>query len=225
MAAVPRPSLALIAALALAATPVAAATQASGLCDAAASRASAETGVPEPVLLALTRTETGRPRDGALAPWPWTVNLEGAGRWFDTPDEALEFAYDALRTGRRSFDVGCFQINFRWHGTEFPSLEVMFDPLANARYAARFLTELYDEFGDWSRAAGAFHSRNDEFAERYRDRYERILAGLDGPSTPARDWLGGARPLVDATPGQNLIIAALSRPSAGSLFPLLVAVE
>jgi soluble lytic murein transglycosylase-like protein len=68
--------------------------------------------------------------------------------------------------GARSYDVGCFQINYRWHGQHFASLDQMFDPDANAAYAARFLSELYAEFGDWSRAAGAYHSRTPVLSPR-----------------------------------------------------------
>jgi hypothetical protein len=50
----------------------------------------------------------------------------------------------------------------------------MFDPLANARYAARFLSGLFLETGNWSDAAGAYHSRTPEHAARYRNRFDRI---------------------------------------------------
>mgnify|MGYP000052600114 CR=1 FL=1 len=45
-----------------------------------------------------------------------------------------------------------------------------FDPLTNARYAARFLNELYAPRNDWSRAASAYHSATAEHAEPYRQR-------------------------------------------------------
>jgi soluble lytic murein transglycosylase-like protein len=54
----------------------------------------------------------------------------------------------------------------------------MFDPDANAAYAARFLSELHAELGDWSRAAGAYHSRTPSFAWKYRARFDRIRARL-----------------------------------------------
>ncbi|MEL7463177.1 MAG: lytic transglycosylase domain-containing protein [Pseudomonadota bacterium] len=158
----------------------------SHLCDRAASVAARESGVPAEVLFALTRTETGRGRDGRLEPWPWTVNMEGEGRWFDSRDEAVAYIERHRRKGARSFDVGCFQINHRWHGDAFASLEEMFDPLVNARYAARFLGELRDELnarsGDWLRIAGAYHSRTPQFAEAYRARFAAIFDALDGTS-------------------------------------------
>ncbi len=104
--------------------------------------------------------------------------MEGEGHWFDSEDEARAYAYKEYRRGARSFDIGCFQINFRWHGQAFGSIDEMFDPLANALYAARFLQTLHVEQGDWGRAAGAYHSRTPEFAERYQARFERLHAGL-----------------------------------------------
>ncbi len=138
--------------------------------------------VPEGVLHAISLTETGRAQGGRLRPWPWAINREGRGFWFASRDEALGFARQSLAEGRPSFDVGCFQINYQWHGANFASLEAMFDPDAGADYAARFLTELYQARGDWSAAAGAYHSQTPDRASVYRARFDRILAGLgDAP--------------------------------------------
>ena len=111
--------------------------------------------------------------------------MEGKGVWFDGREDAQDYVDRNFARGARSFDVGCFQINYRWHGQAFSSLEEMFEPLANARYAARFLNELYGEFGDWSKAAGAYHSRTPKFANRYRARFDRFRARLgDTPPPP-----------------------------------------
>ncbi len=149
------------------------------ICDAAAVRAARSSGIPVDVLRAISLTETGRKREGSFEPWPWTVNMEGKGVWFDTPDEALRYVEKHYDRGARSFDVGCFQINYRWHGNAFASIPDMFDPDQNAAYAARFLSELFEEFGDWSKAAGAYHSRTPKFADRYKARFNRIRASLD----------------------------------------------
>lgn len=148
------------------------------LCDNAAQAASRETGVPLEILLAITRTETGRVRDGATQPWPWAVNMEGRGVWFDTKAEALMYVFDFFKTGARSFDIGCFQINYRWHGARFDSIEEMFDPFENAFYAATFLSKLHQETGDWDQAVGRFHSRTAVHADRYMVRFESVVDEL-----------------------------------------------
>lgn len=154
-------------------------------CEQAALTAAAETGVPADILGALTLTETGRRRDGVVEPWAWSVNAEGTGTWFDEPDRALAFAEDRVAQGRRNLDIGCFQLNYRWHGEHFGSVAEMFDPLQNARYAARFLGQLHAETGDWRRAAGAFHSRSPAEAEKYLARFDTLHATLQ-----ARGWTG-----------------------------------
>ncbi len=158
-------------------TPDAAADPAQ-LCEQAAWQASQATGVPLTVMQAISLTETGRKRGGAFRPWPWTVNMEGKGAWFDSRAEAHDFVTKHHDRGARSFDVGCFQINYKWHGQHFASIEQMFDPLANAFYAARFLTELHAETGSWTEAAGAYHSRTPEHAERYTAIFERHRARI-----------------------------------------------
>jgi len=150
------------------------------VCDSAAALAARQSGVPLAVLRAIALAETGRRADGAFRPWPWTVNMEGEGLWFATRREALDYVLQQYQRGARSFDVGCFQINFKWHGDHFASIEQMFDPVANATYAARYLGELQAETADWVKTAGAYHSRTPEFASRYAARFETILANLTG---------------------------------------------
>ena len=149
-------------------------------CERAIAAGAVRGNVPEGVLQAISLTETGRPLGGRLRPWPWAINREGQGYWFSSRDEAIAFARASLAEGRRSFDVGCFQINYLWHGANFASLEAMFDPDTGADYAARFLTDLYSARGDWSLAAGAYHSQTPDKAQVYRARFDRILADLGG---------------------------------------------
>ena len=225
------PGLLILALITCLSVPRAGLARVSDICDRAAERVAAESGVPVSVLKAITRTETGRRRDGAVRPWPWTVNMEGAGHWFDSRDEALSFASRRFRQGARSFDVGCFQINFKWHGQAFASIDEMFDPMANGRYAADFLNRLHDELGDWNKAAGAFHSRTEKYARKYRKTFEGYRAAYleeDGraPAASRAPSRGQARsggltrpgtPRVNAFP---LLTGAGSTGGMGSLVPL-----
>ena len=160
------------------------------LCEGAARQAAAETGVPADLLVAITRVETGRDREGALRPWPWAANLEGRGHWFDTRAELALFAESVVAAGRTSVDIGCFQINWRWHGAEFARPSDLADPLTGARHAARYLLRLRDEFGSWEGATGAYHSRDPARAEGYAS---RVAAQRAPPAVPAASCLSVAR--------------------------------
>lgn len=174
------------------------------LCDAAAQTAARESSVPADILLAITRAETGRRSDGVFRPWPWAINDNGQGYWFSSEAEALKAASDRRAAGDDNFDIGCFQINTHWHGQSFTSLDDMFDPIQNARYAAAFLTELRQETGDWDKAIAAYHSRTPDLAGPYLDRVTSLR---------------GLAPTILA-PGVQTAAATPQRPN---LFPLLKA--
>ncbi|MFD1342010.1 lytic transglycosylase domain-containing protein [Litorisediminicola beolgyonensis] len=131
--------------------------------------------IPHNLLLAIGLQEAGMMRDGELTVWPWAVNSEGKGHIFDSRSGALAFVASEHRRGARSIDVGCMQINLRWHPKAFDSVTDGFDPVQNVDYAARFLKGLYHEIGDWEKAAGAYHSRTEEHQRVYRTSLERNI--------------------------------------------------
>ncbi|MFC0384386.1 lytic transglycosylase domain-containing protein [Muricoccus vinaceus] len=141
-----------------------------GLCRAAIGAAEREYGLPAGLLAAIGRVESGRrdPGTGEQGPWPWTMNAEGRGQFFSSRAEAIAEVRQLRAGGMRLIDVGCMQINLHHHPGAFASLEEAFDPLANARYAARFLKTLQANSGDWMTAAGHYHSQTPSRAEAYR---------------------------------------------------------
>jgi hypothetical protein len=163
-------------------------------CQAAIRLAERSHDLPPQLLHAIAQIESGRrhPATGAFGPWPWTVNAEGQGRHFATREEAIAHVRQLQARGVRLIDVGCLQVNLHHHPNAFASLEEAFDPVANARYAARFLKELQATRRDWSLAAAHYHSQTPELAEAYR---ARVLAAwatearrpytLRGETTPA----------------------------------------
>lgn len=175
------------------------------VCEWAAQQVSRETGVPADILGALTLTETGRRLDGVVRPWAWSANAEGEGSWFDDPQSAIDFAQSRVDQGRLNVDIGCFQLNYRWHGENFSSVAQMFDPLENARYAARFVSQLYSEMGDWRIAAGAFHSRTPHYANRYLARFDTLRTMLRD-----RGFMG----MTDSPETYNTFAAVMSEPGA-----------
>lgn len=145
------------------------------LCEQAVTEGARVSGVPAEVLHAISLSETGREQDGRMRPWPWAVNVGGAGQWFPDREAAIRFARSVIASGKTNVDMGCFQINYHWHGQKFGDLDEMFDPVGGAVYAGMFLRDLFAETGSWSEAAGDYHSRSEENATIYRARFDRIL--------------------------------------------------
>lgn len=145
-------------------------------CDAAAEVASTQHGVPLNLMRAITRVETAR-QD---RPDPWAVNVADQGFRFESGHSARTFVEALVRGGKDSVDIGCFQINYRWHGQHFASVGQMFLPNANADYAARFLKELHAETGNWLLAAGRYHSQTERHAKLYRAKVAKVLKRLGG---------------------------------------------
>lgn len=200
------------------------------ICRNAALTAAKRHGIPPAVMIAITIVETGTRRGGASGPWPWTVNVAGKGRWFDSRAAALLHAQSALAKGQKSFDVGCFQLNYRWHGHHFASIDEMFEPGPSGDYAARFLKSLHAETKDWVRASGMYHSRTEQHAKRYRGLIANALQRLgddlvavvadsetpgSGDTESARSWYRARGPLIVLGRQKTQPSAQLSRPSGG----------
>lgn len=143
-------------------------------CARLAAEAGAEAGIPDGLLPAISLVEAGRGTgNGGIAPWPWTLNEGGKGMYFDTREEALAYLAEALARGVTNIDIGCMQLNWKWHSAGFASPEEMIDPVRNTRYAARFMTELHNRLGSWEVAASAYHSTDPERGQRY---LEKVMA-------------------------------------------------
>src|SRR5271166_1671246 len=166
------------------------------LCRSAVAAVERGSGIPAHLLAAISRVESGRrdPVTGAVHPWPWTVNVEGEGHFYDTKAEAVAAVRAMQARGIRSIDVGCSQINLMHHPDAFPNLDVAFDPQANAAYAARFLKELFAQSGDWNKAMAMYHSATPELGAEYRQQVlavwpeEQRLANLVGATLLERAW-------------------------------------
>ena len=141
------------------------------------------------------RMESGRPdpAGGLPLPWPWTINVEGQGAFFDSEAAAIAAVRASQARGTRSIDVGCMQVNLMHHPHAFANLAQAFDPASNADYAARFLRELFAQTGSWPQAAGLYHSATPELGAAYR---KQVLAAW--PATARQAALPSARPFASA---------------------------
>lgn len=150
----------------LASLPAAAAPPAPlGACEAAMQQASASYGVPLGILYAVGLTETGG--NGTLQP----LAMNGGGESYvaASPADGERKLAEFGRRGVKLVDLGCMQINYRWHGSKFGSVAEMFDPTRNVDYAARFLGELKQQYGSWTMAAARYNAGpdNDPAQKRY----------------------------------------------------------
>ena len=165
------------------------------LCQHATAAAEHESGVPDQLLDAISRVESGRydQDQGAVRAWPWTINAEGQGHFYASKAEAVEAARQFRARGIQSMDVGCTQINLMFHPTAFSSLEDAFDPGHNASYAARFLTDLFHQTGSWPHAAAAYHSQTPELGTDYQRKVLEAWADpIDRPTVPGSSERGAS---------------------------------
>ena len=150
-------------------------------CEALAAQAAERHGLPKGLLRAIARTESGRAQGKAGAQaWAWTSNVRGKGYYYSGKQEALTHLRQLVARGVRGFDVGCMQLNYRWHGDNFANLDEMIDPARNTEYAARYLSELRAETGSWDAATRYYHSRDPRRGAAYLGRVRQAMARL-GP--------------------------------------------
>ena len=145
------------------------------LCSMAAHRAGLEYGVDYDLLQTVSAVESGRWDDlqNRYVAWPWTVNVQCKGYYFQSKQEAVDAIKNFQAQGIQSIDVGCMQINLKYHGAEFSSVEEALDPEQNMVYGARFLRTLYSQNGNnWKKAAERYHSGNPEAGADYSKRLE-----------------------------------------------------
>lgn len=186
------------------------------LCRTAIRAAERANGIPQALLSALGRVESGRrdPATGNFGPWPWTINAEGRGQFFSSKAEAIAAVRRLQAEGVRSIDVGCMQVNLRHHPDAFASLEDAFDPAKNAAYAARFLASLHEASKNWLQAAAHYHSHTPELATAYQRRVmaawpeEARIAAEEHRAAQLAAW--AARPAAATAPGGRIL------PSAGT---------
>lgn len=129
--------------------------------------------IPTGLLHAISLAESGRwlnnPKtaEGENIAWPWTVTTGGKGHFLPNRLDAIAFVKSLQADGVENIDVGCMQINLKYHPNAFGSIEQAFDPRKNAAYAAKFLSERKALSQSWMQAAGDYHSFTPELNKKY----------------------------------------------------------
>ena len=164
---------------------------AANACEREIQAAAARYGIPEGILYSVGLTETGR--RGSLQ--PYALNVEGKALFPASPGDALRRFAEARAQGAKLIDLGCMQINHRYHASQFSSVEAMLDPRRNVDYAARFLRELHDRHETWTMAVARYHAgpNNDPAQKRY---VCRVISNL--VATGYGQWTARARQFCGA---------------------------
>lgn len=168
------------------------------ICREAGHAAEQARALPANLLISVGMVESGRvdPLTGQLAPWPWTVNVDGAGHYFVNKQDAVAFARLAESSGARDVDVGCFQISLQQHPGAFASLDAAFDPASNADFAGRFLDGLKIQTGTWNAAIADYHSALPELGLPYQ---RRVLDAWQHLGGMPQDSVAGLLIVPDAS--------------------------
>jgi hypothetical protein len=125
-----------------------------GPCEREMTRAANMENIPLGVLYSVGLTETGQ--RGRLQ--PYAMNVDGVAFIATNLPEAIRIFNAARQRGVKLIDIGCMQINHRWHAAHFTSLEAMFDPHLNVAYAARFLKDLRAREANWTLAVARYNA-------------------------------------------------------------------
>ena len=117
------------------------------------------TDIPKGLLLGIGKTEAGRvSAKKELIVWPWTVNHAGKSLFFDNKKQMSNYVLKHLLKGDKNLDVGCMQVNLKWHKHNFKKVSDMFSIEPNISYAASFLLQLKNTHNTWDEAIKHYHS-------------------------------------------------------------------
>jgi len=161
-------------------------------CRNAAARMEQQHNLPKGMMTSIALVESGRRSpSGDVKSWPWTINAEGRAYYFATRNEAVDAVRRLMAEGMRTIDIGCMQVNLRFHPRAFTSVEEAFDPMSNVAYAAYFLRDLESRSDNWDQAIGRYHSFSPALNARYSARVQAVwvkeqeVAARDTAAEPA----------------------------------------
>lgn len=149
------------------------------LCQIAVDKAEKNYQIKSNLLQTIASVESGRwnAQAGKRVAWPWTVHANGKGRYYKSKAEAVAAVKNLQQKGITNIDVGCMQINLKYHGKAFANLDEAFDPEKNVAYSAQFLRKLYKRNKqNWTKTAMHYHSRNLRRGTNYKNRLEKHYA-------------------------------------------------
>ena len=124
--------------------------------------------LPENLLVSVALTESGKKlKGGEFVAWPWTINMKGKGKFFESKELVLKYVENYIKKGKRNIDMGCMQVNYMYHPKAFNNLSLAFDPDTNVKWSANLIKNLYEKYGSYRDAVGYYHSYRTLKKNRY----------------------------------------------------------
>lgn len=152
-------------------------TQASAsLCKAAIAKHETQKGIPQGLLRAIAKIESGFS--------PWVVNSRGRGHVFHSKEAAAQYIKQLVQGGFTNFSVGVMQLHYASHRRNFTSVEEMLEPENNVAHAAKLIKNLEHRTGSMERAVKLYHSPSPAHHNPYQRRVYGVWAKLRGSLKP-----------------------------------------
>ena len=127
--------------------------------------------IPRDLLYAISIHETGKPHSYNLSiVWPWTFRIDGKAYYFNDGKTGLKIIKKQISKEIINIDIGCMQINFKYHNKNFKSIAHMINPKYNIEYAAQFLFSKYKKSGNWKQAVSQYHSHTVSLGNKYAEK-------------------------------------------------------
>jgi hypothetical protein len=124
-------------------------------CPTLISQTESRRNIPRGLLMAIAMTESGL--NGR--PDPYAMNIAGRGYHANGFQDMNNVISANWQRGVKSIDVGCMQINLKFHGDKFAHMTDLIDPTTNVNYGASFLINLATQEGSWKDAVMSYHNR------------------------------------------------------------------
>ena len=130
------------------------------ICEEEIIKAERKYDIPKGLLLAISSVESSMK--------PYAINNNGISYYPESYDHAERLLKNLITQGQSNIDIGCMQLNWRWHQENFLNPQQMLNPVENIEYAAKFLISLHQEAGgSWHQAVRYYHTRNPTMNKKY----------------------------------------------------------
>ena len=133
--------------------------------------------IPNKLLTSISLVESGLKKGENFVSWPWTLNVSGKSKFFESKDETISFLKNNYNK-KKNIDVGCMQISLKYHGENFESFNQLLDPVNNIQYAAKYLRSLYTKHKTWNEAISRYHSSIPKRKKRYLKKVQDYWSDL-----------------------------------------------